>query len=695
MLSLEEAVRFARYSGLKIEIVAVLDRPSPSTRDWIRSYDFDSVFDEHTITEVDNGALGPSRNDGIALAKGEYIGTVDADDLVSYNMFVELYQAARSHGTRSIAVPQYWRGFGDEHHLMEYFGTDQVSKLAFFQYHPYVSRVFGPRELFEQVRFSDIRLASGYHFEDWHHNVEAVVAGYEFVVAPATIMFYRQRRGSLMRQANTATFAGIAESRYFDPEVFTQLCAADFRRFSRGELPVMPHADVRLGFAEDPLCLELTSAAQNIDPSISLGNAATMYSGSNLDGDLEPGTAYYRICQELLLAENRSFTDVVLLPFLTKGGADKFIIDVLDGLGELDPNRRFLVLVGQKFAKHEWLDRLPENSVFIDLYEYARLCYDIPEAIEHITLRVIQSVAPEAVLHLKSSEYAVGFFRRFHPMLKRNRTVFYRFCDIRTFEGGLPFTLGHEFDFLSEHADALDLVITDNAATAAFDCARIDVLRDRYHALYAHHPVPTEQPLAERPKPRRRLLWASRMDRQKRPELLLKIAPLLKKRLPDVRIDIYGSAVLDMFDPARFDSHANLAYKGGYDGFAALPCDAFDAMVYTSHYDGLPNVVLEAMATGLPVIAPDIDGISEAVADGETGFLIDNLPDEEALADAYVAAVERLYAAETDAAMLGRTGRERIAARHGRAAYLERIAEIFGLPSGLSEVAEPDLETVE
>ena len=46
---------------------------------------------------------------------------------------------------------------------------------------------------------------------------------------------------------------------------------------------------------------------------------------------------------------------------------------------------------------------------------------------------------------------------------------------------------------------------------------------------------------------------------------------------------------------------------------------AADAYVLTSHAEGMPLVVLEAMATGLPIIATDVQGMDELVADGENG----------------------------------------------------------------------------
>ena len=68
--------------------------------------------------------------------------------------------------------------------------------------------------------------------------------------------------------------------------------------------------------------------------------------------------------------------------------------------------------------------------------------------------------------------------------------------------------------------------------------------------------------------------------------------------------------------------------------------------------DGLPNVVLEAAAAGRPVIGSRFSGIPEAVADGETGFLVPP-GDEDAIAECVV----RLARHPTDARRMGAAGR--------------------------------------
>jgi glycosyltransferase involved in cell wall biosynthesis len=47
-----------------------------------------------------------------------------------------------------------------------------------------------------------------------------------------------------------------------------------------------------------------------------------------------------------------------------------------------------------------------------------------------------------------------------------------------------------------------------------------------------------------------------------------------------------------------------------------------DVLVLTSDHEGTPNVLLEAMASGLPVVATKVGGVAEIVKHGETGYVV-------------------------------------------------------------------------
>jgi glycosyltransferase involved in cell wall biosynthesis len=97
-----------------------------------------------------------------------------------------------------------------------------------------------------------------------------------------------------------------------------------------------------------------------------------------------------------------------------------------------------------------------------------------------------------------------------------------------------------------------------------------------------------------------------------------------------------------------------------------------DVYAQSSVAEGMPNSVLEAMATGLPVVATSVGGTPEVVVDGETGLLVPSR-DPAALADALLKLLETPGMAEA----FGRAGRARVEAHFGEGVMLRQMESLL------------------
>jgi len=120
------------------------------------------------------------------------------------------------------------------------------------------------------------------------------------------------------------------------------------------------------------------------------------------------------------------------------------------------------------------------------------------------------------------------------------------------------------------------------------------------------------------------VLFAGRLAEQKRVGDLLKALDLLQHVQPDLRTLIAGDGPLrDQLEESAQAYHLNgrVRFLGHRDDLPRLLAAA-DLIVLPSAYEGLPNVVLEAMRFRKPVVATAAPGTTEAVVDGQTGLLI-------------------------------------------------------------------------
>jgi glycosyltransferase involved in cell wall biosynthesis len=157
-------------------------------------------------------------------------------------------------------------------------------------------------------------------------------------------------------------------------------------------------------------------------------------------------------------------------------------------------------------------------------------------------------------------------------------------------------------------------------------------------------------------------------------EYLIAAVKHLQDRGIAVRAEIVGSgprrAQLEQL-AERLGVIESLAFLGWREDVRAHHAH-WDVFVAPSLYEGFGLATLEAMGSGLPVVASAVGGLAELVEDGTTGFLVAPR-DEHSLADR----LHRLLEDEALRTQMGSAGRDRAGAAFTEAGMAEQIASVY------------------
>lgn len=171
----------------------------------------------------------------------------------------------------------------------------------------------------------------------------------------------------------------------------------------------------------------------------------------------------------------------------------------------------------------------------------------------------------------------------------------------------------------------------------------------------------------------RLFVYTGKLNRGKGLEFLVRVWNGWAKAHPDCRLVLVGSGAMQFLScEAAVRAYVREHGLEGSVVFAGSVTNvheylqAADAFLFPSENEALPLALLEALATGLPALASDIDGVRDIVTDGINGRLLP-VNDAAAWAGALSDLVERPDAARE----LGRRGRETVEARFG----IPRVAD--------------------
>ena len=175
--------------------------------------------------------------------------------------------------------------------------------------------------------------------------------------------------------------------------------------------------------------------------------------------------------------------------------------------------------------------------------------------------------------------------------------------------------------------------------------------------------------------PQRRLVaQVGRLTAQKDYPTFLAAAARVAIEVADVDFLVVGEGELRSeleAEVGRLDLGGRVRFLGLRHDVPAL-LGAVDVLVLTSRYEGLPNVVIEAMATGAVAVATDVGGARELLVSGETGFIVPP-GDAQAVADAVLAVLRAPESALRTAA----AARRRVETEFTVDAMVRRTTELY------------------
>lgn len=313
-------------------------------------------------------------------------------------------------------------------------------------------------------------------------------------------------------------------------------------------------------------------------------------------------TAMHRLHTE---AGFRRTKAVVVIPHCRLSGATRIAGHLANALAEIYGIEE-LVIVRTDLSDLKFPDWFPRGCRHVD---FAGVVEKVDKsAYERLLAEFLRSLRPQVAFNV-NSRLMWDATRTYGKALSATMALYaYLFCNDRTFLG---YSTGYPLQKFYRHFDLLSGVITDNRVLA-------EELRDRHLVPPDQHRklITLETPIATLPEPvpappasskrRPTVFWAGRFDRQKRVDIVYALAA----RMPDVEFRLWGEAVLDK-DNVTSGKLPNISLQGVYDDLDGLPWTECDAWLYTSEWDGVPNMLIEVAARGVPLVGSIAGGTTE------------------------------------------------------------------------------------
>ena len=217
LASIERMRAHADANDIGVDLLMTLDGDDERTADIITSHA--GLRDGDQLFRVDYADLSSCRNHAIARATGDFIATLDGDDLYCEAWITKAVHFVERHGRRIIAHPELMVAFGAWQAY--WYQIDQTD----FRFKPetlltinyWNACALARREVFVDCPYQRSKVGeSGFGFEDWHWNCETIAMDYVHRVVPGTFRLERRKSEGSLNVAHQSESALIRPSLFFD-----------------------------------------------------------------------------------------------------------------------------------------------------------------------------------------------------------------------------------------------------------------------------------------------------------------------------------------------------------------------------------------------------------------------------------------------------------------------------------------------
>ncbi|MGY6250476.1 glycosyltransferase [Bosea thiooxidans] len=329
-------------------------------------------------------------------------------------------------------------------------------------------------------------------------------------------------------------------------------------------------------------------------------------------------------------ADYGRFRACVALNFYAGGGAENATLNYIKYYASRFDGSVLLLLTD--FGPRTKLPVLPKNVFALDFNEfYGLVDFNKRQA---VLFNCLLALRPD-LLHIVNS--VTGW-----DLLDRSPPGFFAYMKVVASNFALQFgdperktVVGYAATYLPRCIDKLDAVVTDNERFAEEGFERLGLIASQRKACVVRNPSKlatvvsrgeAERGLRARIESmaaslRLKVVWAGRLDEEKRIDILLETAKLSADFCD---FHIFGDAVVSQKTGLHnsLRSQANIFFNGPFASPLEWERDGLKhVFFFTSRWEGMPNVLIEAAYLGMPICAMDVGGVRELIHE-DTGWLL-------------------------------------------------------------------------